>query len=219
MTLACHNIRKKWKLLSPFQNIVILISETNFTGKSYLKISNYTVYHTKRPAATILDDIAIIIIEYCIKHHQLNSYSQNVLHTTTVSVEDSIGLLTISAVYLPPKHTVKQEHFEGFYNTLGRRSIAGGDYNVKHTDCGSRLISLKDTNCWKRKKRTRWNTYLTREPIYRPSARNKVLDLVDICVTKNILQHLVLAKSHFDLSSDHSPILVTIKRDALNQGK
>jgi hypothetical protein len=26
-------------------------------------------------------------------------------------VEDSVGLITISAVYLPPKHTVKQEKF------------------------------------------------------------------------------------------------------------
>jgi hypothetical protein len=49
-------------------------------------------------------------------------------------MEDSVGLLTISAVYLPPKHTVKQEQLEDYYNTLGRRFIAGGDYNAKHTN-------------------------------------------------------------------------------------
>jgi hypothetical protein len=49
-------------------------------------------------------------------------------------VEDSVGLLTILAVYLPLKHTVEQKQLEDFYNTLGRRFIAAGDYNAKHTD-------------------------------------------------------------------------------------
>jgi hypothetical protein len=39
-------------------------------------------------------------------------------------VEDSVGLLTISALHLPPKYTVKQEQLEDFYNTLGRPFIA-----------------------------------------------------------------------------------------------
>jgi hypothetical protein len=58
-----------------------------------------------------------------------------------VSGEDTVGLLTIWAVYLPPKYTAKQEQLEDFYNTLRRRFIAGGDYNAKHTDWGSRLIT------------------------------------------------------------------------------
>jgi hypothetical protein len=58
-----------------------------------------------------------------------------------VSVESSVGLLTISAVYLLPKYTVKQEKLEDIYNTLGRRFIAGGEYNAKHTNWGSRLIT------------------------------------------------------------------------------
>jgi hypothetical protein len=56
-------------------------------------------------------------------------------------VEDSTGPLTVSAVYLPPKHTVKQVQLAAFYSTLGRRFIAGGDYNAKHTDWGSGLIT------------------------------------------------------------------------------
>jgi hypothetical protein len=48
-------------------------------------------------------------------------------------VEDTIGPLTISAVYLPPKHILKQEQLADF-STLGSRFLAGGDYNAKHTD-------------------------------------------------------------------------------------
>jgi hypothetical protein len=56
-------------------------------------------------------------------------------------VEDSVGLLTVSAAYLPPKYSVKQEQLEDFYNTPGHFFIVGGDYNANHTDWGSRLIT------------------------------------------------------------------------------
>jgi hypothetical protein len=53
------------------------------------------------------------------------------------------------------------------------------------------------------------------ESTYWPSDRNKLPDLVDLCVTKGIPQDLAVAESCFDLSSDHSPILI-ITVDALN---
>jgi hypothetical protein len=65
------------------------------------------------------------------------------LQATSVLVEDSVGYLRITAVYLPPKHTVCKAQLEDFYNTLGLRFIAGGDYNAKHTDWGSRLITSR----------------------------------------------------------------------------
>jgi hypothetical protein len=48
-------------------------------------------------------------------------------------VVDSIGPLTISAVYFPPNSIVTQEHLNTYYNSLGKRFIAVGDYNAKHT--------------------------------------------------------------------------------------
>jgi hypothetical protein len=117
---------------------VILISETHFTESSYLKLCKYTVYHTNHPAGTVRGGTAII--KNSIDHHQLNSYSQDFFQATSVSVEDSACLLKISAIYLPPNYTVKQEELEDFYNTLGRRFLAGGDYRAKHTDWGSRLF-------------------------------------------------------------------------------
>jgi exonuclease III len=40
---------------------VILISETYFTEKSYLKLLNYTVYHTNHPAGAARGGTAIIV--------------------------------------------------------------------------------------------------------------------------------------------------------------
>jgi hypothetical protein len=97
-----------------------------------MKLPNYSVYHTNHPAGTARIETAIII-KATIRHHLQSSYRQDFLQATSMSVEDSIRPLTISAVYLSPKFTVKQEHLEEFYNTLWQRFITGGDYKAKHT--------------------------------------------------------------------------------------
>jgi exonuclease III len=188
---------------------VMLISETHFTEKSYLKRPNYAVYHTNHPAGAARGGTAIII-KHTIKRHQLNNYSQDFLQATSVSVEDSGGLLTISAVYIPPKHTAKQEQLEDFCNTLGRRFTAGEDCNAKHTDWGSRLITPRGREVLKTMKRNNLHPLSTGEPTYWSSDRNKLPDLVDFCVTKGIPRDFAVAKSCFDLSSDHSPVLITL---------
>jgi hypothetical protein len=75
-----------------------------------------------------------MIIKSSIQHHQLSNYSKDFLQAIGVTVEDTVGLLTILAVNLPPKHTLKQEQLQDSYNTLGHRFIAGGDYNAKNAD-------------------------------------------------------------------------------------
>jgi hypothetical protein len=62
----------------------------HFTEKSYLKLPNYTAYHTNHPAGNAWGGTAIII-ENFIKHHQLKSYSQYFLQAASVSMEDSIS--------------------------------------------------------------------------------------------------------------------------------
>jgi hypothetical protein len=57
------------------------------------------------------------------------------------------------------------------------------------------------------------------EPTYWPSDSNKLPNLADFCVTKAIPQDIAVAKSCFVLSSDHSPILIALTADALNQEK
>jgi hypothetical protein len=164
---------------------IILISETHFTDKSYLRLANYTVYHSNHPAGTARGGSAIII-KRSIKHHQLNNHSEDFLQATSVSVEDYTGPLTVSAVYLPPKPTVKHEQLVAFYNTLGHRFIAGGDYNAKHTAWGSRLISPRGREVLKTMQQLNLNHISTGEPNYWPYVCKKLPDLLDFCVTKGI---------------------------------
>jgi hypothetical protein len=110
----------------------MLISEMHFTEKSYLKLPNHIAYRMNHPAGTARGGTAIII-ENCIKCHQLNSYSQDFLQATNV-LEDSVSLSTNLVVYLSSRHIINQEQFKDIYNTLGQHFIAGGDYNAKHTN-------------------------------------------------------------------------------------
>jgi exonuclease III len=176
---------------------VMLITETHFTEKSYLILLNYTVYHINHPDGTARGRTAIII-QNSIQHHQLKGYCFDFLQATTVSVEESVGSLVISAVYLPPKHIVKQERLGIFYNTLGKRFIAGGDYNAKQTMQHLHQRQLS-----------------TGEPTYWPSDRYKLPDLLDFCVTRGIPPNSAAATSCPDLSSDHSPVVVVLTTHAL----
>jgi hypothetical protein len=55
------------------------------------------------------------------------------------------------------------------------------------------------------------------EPTYWPSDRNKLPDLLDFCVIKGIPQDSAFTRSCFDLSSDHSPVLISLNLRALHQ--
>ena len=118
----------------------MLISETHFTTRSYLKIPNYAIYDTQHPDGTSHGGTAILI-ENCTKHYLHWHCKLEHLQATSITVEAWVGPLTIAAIYCPPKHTIKAEQFRHFYTSLGHRFLAGGEYNAKHTHWGSRLIT------------------------------------------------------------------------------
>ena len=111
---------------------IMLILETHFTSKSFIRIPQYTVYDTQHPDGTAHGRTAIII-KSNIKHHLHGQYNQAHLQATNVAIESWTAPLTIAAVYCPPRHPVKADQFAAFYATLGQRFIAGGDYNAKHS--------------------------------------------------------------------------------------
>ena len=54
-------------------------------------------------------------------------------------------------------------------------------------------------------------TYLsTGEPTYWPSDRRKMPDLIDFAVVQQIPMNTLQAETSLDLSSDHSPVVITI---------
>jgi hypothetical protein len=84
------------------------------------------MYDTHHPGGTA-DGGNAIIIKTGIKDHLHYHYNLGYLQATSVVTEDWIGPLTLAAVYCPPKHNIKAEKFQRFFDFLGQRFLAGGD--------------------------------------------------------------------------------------------
>ena len=107
-----------------------LTSETHFTTKSYFKIPYY-MYCTNHPDCTAHEGTAVIVTQ-TIRHYELSKYEENFLQTTSIRVINLPYVLTVTAMYSPPKYNLKRDHYEFFFSTLDPKFIEGGDYNSKH---------------------------------------------------------------------------------------
>jgi hypothetical protein len=102
--------------------------------------------------------------------------------------------------------------------TLGNRFLAGGDFNAKNTSWGSRITTTKGKELQKSIRNLTSICITTRQPTYWPSDPQKIPDLLYFFyIAKGINPKNILAESSLELSSDHTPILVTILTSA--QGK
>ena len=69
------------------QNNVLLISETHFTDKNYLKIHGYNFHHMQHPSGKAHGS-TVIIIKSSIKNYELPSFQKDYLQATSVAIED-----------------------------------------------------------------------------------------------------------------------------------
>lgn len=197
---------------------ILLVSETHFTTRSHITIPNYNIYRTNHPDATAHGGTAVIIRQN-IKHYVRAEYALENLQSTSITIEDDTGETTFSAVYCPPKHNNKYDDYNTFFKKLGNRFIAGGDYNAKNLFWGSRLTTTKGRELHKVMKHNNLNCLSTGQPTYWPSDPNKIPDLVDICITKGIDTKKCSVESCLELTSDHTPILITMCAQILGKPK
>jgi len=94
--------------------------------------------------------------------------------------------INISAVYCPPKFNNKKDQYLDLLKSLGNRYLAGGDYNAKHITWGSRLTTAKGRQLYEAIRINNGRTLSTGEPTYWPTDTNKLMDLIDFCITRNI---------------------------------
>ena len=187
----------------------MLISETHFTDKNYLKINGYNFYHTQHPSEKAHGGTGIII-KSSIKHYELPSFQKDYLQATNVAIEDYHGTITTSAVYCPPRNSITKGDFDNFLDVLGNRFIAGGNYNTKHTQWDSRLVTVRGRNLLNSIITNNLNYLTIYEPTYWPTDTNKIPDLLDFFITKNISPRYIQINSSVELSSDHSPAIATV---------
>lgn len=188
---------------------VMLISEAHYTEKSHIKIPKYCIYYTTHPSGRAHGGTAVIIRQN-INHYELEKYQQDYLQATNIAIKDHIGTLTVSAIYCPPKHNNKLEQYEHYFKTLGNRFIAGGDYNAKNPEWGSRTTTTKGRELLATMKKNNLRCLATGEPTYWPTDPNKIPDAIDFGITKGINVKQCKTEPSLDLSSDHSAVLITM---------
>lgn len=188
---------------------IALISETRFTRKSNINFKNYTIYTTNHPSGNSHGGSAIII-KSNIKHYPLKNYISEKTQATIINIQEKNTETTIAAIYSPPRHVITTNDFETIFSHMGNRFICGGDWNAKHTYWGSRLTTPRGRQLFQTIQRFNLKCVSSREPTYWPSDHNKVPDLIDFFVTKNIPDNNVTVESNIDLSSDHTPIILNV---------
>lgn len=197
---------------------ILLVSETHLTFNSKFNIRNYNLYHTNHPDGRAHGGTAILI-KSNIKHNEFPKYSFDYLQGTVLEILTDTGKLIISALYCPPRHNNKKEHFDNFFKTLGNKFLVGGDFNAKHTIWGSRLSNPKGRALLSTLQDNKLEFISTGEPTYWPSDPNKTPDLIDFFVSKGIDKKRFEIESSTYLSSDHSPIILKMHDTAQNTQK
>jgi hypothetical protein len=187
----------------------MLVSETRFTDRSYVRIFGYTVHHTNHPSGNAQGGTAVII-KNSIKHAEMEKYDKDYLQATTILINELNFPLLLSAIYCPPRHAITEDDFSRYFNTLGIRFISGGDWNAKHQHWGSRLTSPRGRQLFRSITTNGLQCMSSGEPTHWPYDLNKIPDLLDFFISKGISHNYNYIESCCDLSSDHSPVILTI---------
>lgn len=112
--------------------------------------------------------------------------------------------------YTYHRNTVTESDFNLYFATLGSRFISGGDWNAKHTYWSSRLINPRGRQLYKPIQRLGLHCMTTRKPTYCPTNSNRIPDLLDFFIFRNINQNYMTVEECTDLTSDHTPVVLNV---------
>lgn len=189
---------------------IMLISETHLTDKNYFRIPEYLFYDTKHPRNMARGGTAILIKKR-LKHSILEEFKEEYLQSTIIQLQEFSSTMAIAAVYCPPSQTITEQQFKDFFAKLGPKFMAAGDFNAKHHYWGSRLVTPRGRKLFSCILRSKLDVVSTGQPTYWPSDRQKMPDLIDFGIIKGIDRKIITASSSLELSSDHSPSIITME--------
>ena len=101
--------------------------------------------------------------------------------------------------------------------TLGPNFIVGGDFNAKNTFWGSRLTSPKGRELLEAGQQMHCEFHSSASPTYWSTDPNKIPDLIDFFIAKGISENYIHIENNEGLSSDHSPIILTVSETLIEK--
>jgi hypothetical protein len=107
--------------------------------------------------------------------------------------------------------------FSALFTQLGNCFVLGGDFNAKHGLWGSRLTTPKGRELSRAINSCHAEVATARKPTYWPSDTTKRPDLIDFFILQNLpLTHAEASNDH-DLSSDHSPVILSLSEKVVRK--
>lgn len=188
---------------------IFLVSETHFTSRTHFHIRGYDLVKTNHPDNRAHGG-SCILVRSSIKYEILEEIQENYVQATCIKIKSNYGDVIVSSLYFPPRYHVVNEQYNDFFNKLGNKFIAGGDFNAKHPWWGSRLINPKGRELYKCLKNKNLSVLSSGSPTYWPSDPSKVPDLLDFVIYQGISRNKLGKISMDDLSSDHTPLLLNV---------
>jgi hypothetical protein len=126
---------------------VCVVTETHFTHESYLKLRGFEVYHTIHPRNCARGGSAVFVRTE-ISHHVDIQVEKEEFQVTSVKIKTTSGILTVAAIYCPPRHNLKRGDYLILLQSFTGKFIIGGDFNSKNTYWGSRLTNTKGSELY-----------------------------------------------------------------------
>jgi hypothetical protein len=179
-------------------------------------IPYYKVYHISHPDG-IAHGGATVIIPSAIDHHELLHNQSDKIQAANIQGDANTRPFTISAIYCSPRHVMSAEEYIALFQPLGTKFQTDGDWNAKHKEWGARLTTPKRRNLLYAINRQNCKYLNTGEPTDCPLNPNKLPDLLDFFILHGITSNNMQVESRFEISSDHSPVIVTISAHVISK--
>lgn len=188
---------------------ILLISEAHLTINSHCNFHGYIIHQCNHPDGTAHAGSAILI-KSNIKHSPLPSYQNESFQATNIRIILNNIPTTISSVYCPPRSKITTTDFSHYFSAIGNNYIVGGDFNSKHPSWGSRTTNTRGRALNNLITTKALKTIAPTNPTYWPSHSNRQPDILEFFIT-TLPNHISYSiKNSSDLSSDHTPIILTL---------
>jgi hypothetical protein len=126
------------------------------------------------------------LLKFGISHYADVRIETEEFQVTAVKLKTTSGVLTVAAIYYPPRHNLKRGDYLNILQHFSGKFIIGGDFNSKNTYGGSRLTNAKGTALYQAVKDGHCEVHTTGKPTYWPTDVNKIPDLLDFFVSKHL---------------------------------
>lgn len=198
------------QFLNSEQIDIAMIAETHLTSRTRAEIANYNIFTCNHPMDAAHGGAAVYI-KKTIAHYEASNYCTDHIQAACITAKLHCGTsVNIAAVYSPPKHRITASDYEVFFQHLGEKWIIGGDFNAKHHQWGSRVISTKGRELYQALINTNSNCISKGDPTYWPADINKLPDCIDFFILHGMAPNYIDIDNISDLSSDHTPIVLTL---------